>query len=99
MPGSWPARPGPFGRAARISVAGAGLIGRRHIEEIQKSASAELASIVDPFPAAAEVAKEFGVSLYGSLAELFDRDRPDGVILATPNQLHVDGGLECVNAG
>ena len=26
-------------------------------------------------------------------------DKPDGVILATPNQLHVDGGLECVAAG
>jgi len=83
----------------RIAVAGAGLIGRRHLEEIQRSSSAEPASIVDPFPAAADVAREFGVPLYGSLAELFERDRPDGVILATPNQLHADGGLECVEAG
>ncbi len=83
----------------RIAVAGAGLIGRRHLEEIQRSSSAEPASIVDPFPAAAEVAREFGVPLYSSLAELFERDRPDGVILATPNQLHADGGLECVEAG
>jgi predicted dehydrogenase len=30
---------------------------------------------------------------------LFDRDKPDGVILATPNRMHVDGGLECVAAG
>ena len=37
--------------------------------------------------------------VYPSLAELFAADRPDGVILATPNQLHVDGGLECVAAG
>ena len=36
---------------------------------------------------------------YQSLGELFDADRPDGVILATPNQLHVDGGLQCVAAG
>ena len=36
---------------------------------------------------------------YSSLAELFAADKPDGVILATPNQLHVDGGLECVAAG
>jgi predicted dehydrogenase len=26
-------------------------------------------------------------------------DRPDGIILATPNRMHVDGGLECVAAG
>jgi predicted dehydrogenase len=87
--------PGPV----RLAVAGAGLIGRRHIEEITTSGTAQLAAIVDPFPAAREVADKFRVPLYGSLAELFAADRPDGVILATPNQLHVDGGLECVAAG
>jgi predicted dehydrogenase len=75
----------------RIAVAGAGLIGQRHIEEVDATADAQLASIVDPRPAAAVVAEEFGVPLYRSLAELFETDRPDGVILATPNQLHVDG--------
>ncbi|HEY5879348.1 MAG TPA: Gfo/Idh/MocA family oxidoreductase, partial [Nakamurella sp.] len=83
----------------RIAVAGAGLIGRRHIEEIDASAAAELAAIVDPFDAADEVAAEYSVPRYASLAELFASGRPDGVILATPNQLHVDGGLECVAAG
>ncbi|HEY0538640.1 MAG TPA: Gfo/Idh/MocA family oxidoreductase [Actinoallomurus sp.] len=85
--------------AVRIAVAGAGLIGQRHIEETGASSSAQLAAIVDPFPAAQEVADRFGVALYGSLGELFEADKPDGVILATPNQLHVDGGLECVAAG
>jgi predicted dehydrogenase len=83
----------------RIAVAGAGLIGQRHIEEIEASGAAQLAAIVDPFPAAQEVADKCGVPLYGSLAELFEADEPDGIILATPNQLHVDGGLECVAAG
>jgi predicted dehydrogenase len=83
----------------RIAVAGAGLIGRRHIEEVDASSSARLAAIVDPFPAAQVVADTFGVPRLRSLAELFETDKPDGVILATPNQLHVDGGLECVAAG
>jgi len=83
----------------RIAVAGAGLIGQRHIEEVDASSDAQLASIVDPGPAAAEVAEKFGVPLYRSLAELFETDKSDGVILATPNQLHVQGGLECVAAG
>ena len=85
--------------SVRIAVAGAGLIGQRHIEEIDASAVAELASIVDPFPAAAEIARKYSVPVYGSLAELFEKDKPDGVVLGTPNQLHVDGGLECVAAG
>ena len=83
----------------RIAVAGAGLIGRRHIEEIDASARAQLAAIVDHGSAGPELAETFGVPLHRSLAELFARDRPDGVILATPNQLHVEGGLECVAAG
>ena len=83
----------------RIAVVGAGLIGQRHIEEIDASAEAELAAVVDPFAAADEVAMTYSVRRYDSIAELFAADRPDGVILATPNQLHVDGGLECVAAG
>lgn len=85
--------------SVRIAVAGAGLIGQRHIEEIDASPSASVAAIVDPFPAAAEIAEKFSVPLYSSLAELFEKDKPDGVILATPNQLHVAGGLACVAAG
>jgi predicted dehydrogenase len=83
----------------RIAVAGAGVIGKRHIEEVDASPDAQLASIVDPGPAGPELAEKFGVPLYRSLAELFERDKPDGVILATPNQMHVDGGLEAIAAG
>ncbi|MGW5150630.1 Gfo/Idh/MocA family protein [Rhodococcus koreensis] len=83
----------------RIAVVGAGLIGRRHIEEIVASPSAALASIVDPMPAGEQFAAEHGVAAYSSLRELFETDRPDGVILATPNLMHVQGGLDCVEAG
>jgi predicted dehydrogenase len=81
----------------RIAVAGAGLIGKRHIEEVAASASADLAAIVDPFPS--ELADRYGVPRHESLAALFATGKPDGVILATPNRLHVDGGLECIAAG
>ena len=83
----------------RIAVAGAGLIGKRHVEEIVASPVAELAAIVDPGPAGPELAGKYDVPLHSDLTELFDADRPDGVILATPNQMHVDGGLQCVAAG
>jgi predicted dehydrogenase len=85
--------------AVRIAVAGAGLIGVRHIEEVDGSAETELAAVVDPGPAGPVLAEKYGVARYRSLAELFARGRPDGVILATPNRLHVEGGLECVAAG
>ena len=82
----------------RIAVAGAGAVGCRHIEEIERSPSAVLASIVDISPKAADAARQRGVALYGSLAELLAKDRPDGVIIATPNRLHVAQALECVAA-
>ncbi|WP_175651743.1 Gfo/Idh/MocA family protein [Pseudomonas sp. Marseille-P9899] len=83
----------------RIAVAGAGLIGRRHIELIQASNACELAAIVDPLPATAPFADNLGVPLYSDLDSLLAAQRPDGVILATPNQLHVDGALTCVAHG
>ena len=86
-------------KRVRIAVAGAGMIGRRHIQEVHAGASTDLAAIVDPGPAGAEPAEKYGVARYRSLTDLLDRDRPDGVILATPNRMHVDGGLECVAAG
>jgi hypothetical protein len=83
----------------RIAVAGAGMIGKRHIEEVEASDVAELTAIIDPGPAGPAVADKFGVPLYPSLADLFVAAKPEGVILATPNRMHVDGGLECVAAG
>ncbi|MCU1720358.1 MULTISPECIES: Gfo/Idh/MocA family protein [unclassified Pseudomonas] len=83
----------------RIAVAGAGLIGRRHIELIQASNDCELAAIVDPLPATATFANSLGVPLYSDLDSLLTAQRPDGVILATPNQLHVEGALTCVAHG
>ena len=40
--------------AVRIAVVGAGLIGARHIDRIDGSPHAQLASVVDPAPAGVE---------------------------------------------
>ena len=83
----------------QIAVAGAGLIGRTHCALIQASDECALSGIVDPAPAAADIARRAGVPLYASLAEVLAARRPDGVILATPNRLHVAQALECIAAG
>lgn len=83
----------------RIAVAGAGLIGLRHIEEIQNCQLTELAAIVDISEPATELARQLKVPLFGSLAELFAEGKADGVVLATPNHLHVEQGLACIAAG
>ena len=82
----------------RIAVAGAGYIGMAHIGVLRASSTCELSAVVDPSPAAQVQAQAAGVPLYKSLAELFAKSRPDGVVLATPNQLHVPQALECIEA-
>ncbi len=83
----------------RIAVAGAGYIGQAHMGVAQKSPSCTLSAIVDPASAAVGIAARAGVPLFASLAELFARDRPEGVILATPNQLPVPHAMACIEAG
>ncbi len=85
--------------STRIAVAGAGYIGQAHMGVAQHSATVTLTAVVDPSPVAQALADQAGVRCYGSLAELFAHDRPDGVVLATPNALHVAHALECMQAG
>ena len=80
-------------------MAGAGLIGKQHIEAIMQCPDADLAGVVDPLSAAAAYAASLGADRYESISELLAKDRPDGVIVATPNQLHVEHGLACIKAG
>ena len=83
----------------RIAVAGAGYIGQAHMDVARASPSCMLSAVVDPSPAASALAAQAGVPLYASLEELIAKDRPDGVVLATPNQLHVPHALTCIAAG
>lgn len=83
-----------------LAVVGAGLVGRRHIDAIRQTAGVELAAVADPDPGAAAIAAAARAAFHASLAELLATGGAvDGIVLATPNALHVDQGLECVAAG
>jgi len=81
----------------KIAVFGAGLIGCRHIAQAQ--AQAELAAIVDPTDAAQELASTIGVPYARDPQGYLAAHRPDGVVIATPNQLHTEHALACIAAG
>jgi predicted dehydrogenase len=83
----------------RIAVAGAGVIGRRHIELIAADPGCSLAAIVDVSPAAESLAASAGVPLYRSIEAMLATMRVDGVIVATPNALHAAQALACIAAG
>ncbi len=83
----------------RIAVAGAGYIGRDHIAAARASTTVELSAVVDPAPTPEGVAAATGVPIYPDLATLFTIDPPDGVVLATPNHLHLEHALAAIEAG
>jgi predicted dehydrogenase len=83
----------------RLAVMGAGLIGKSHIAHIAERPESVLAAIVDPMPAAREMAMVHGTAWYPSFSDMLAEMRPDGIIVATPNQLHVANGLDCIAAG
>ncbi len=81
-----------------IAVVGAGLIGRRHIQLIRESKRCALAGVVDPSPAAKAFCEEINAPIFKSLESMLSDHRPDGIILATPNQLHAEQALICIAA-
>jgi predicted dehydrogenase len=80
-----------------LIVMGAGLIGRRHIELIERDPKTVLTAVVDPAPAAAHAAG--GPLRYATLTEALGAQDAAGVVVATPNHLHLRHGLDCVAAG
>jgi len=83
----------------KIAVMGAGLIGRRHIEGILAEPHTTLSAVIDPSDAGRDFVTSKGAAWFSTFAEAIARDRPDGVIVATPNQLHVTNALNVIAAG
>jgi predicted dehydrogenase len=83
----------------RIGVAGAGLIGRKHVALIEASADCIVAGIADPSPAAKAFAETHNISWYSDHRALLEREAPDGVIVASPNTLHLSIAIDCLERG
>jgi predicted dehydrogenase len=82
----------------RIAVLGAGLIGRKHIDRIGAHAGFELAGIADINADATRKAYA-GVPVEADFSTLFDKVKPEAALIASPNQLHTEHGLECARRG
>jgi predicted dehydrogenase len=85
-------------RPARIAVVGAGLVGRAHIKRILEEPEAKLAGIAEPSPQSKAQAEGLGVAWAADIESLLLQATPDGVVIGTPNQLHVLHGLAAVQA-
>jgi predicted dehydrogenase len=83
----------------RIGVAGAGLIGGKHIELIGASPDCVVAGIADPSATAKTLAESRSIPWYRDHRELLEREKPDGMVVASPNALHLTMALDCIERG
>lgn len=88
------------GNKARIAVVGVGLGGKTHINRLHISEVAVLDAIVAPKREYnCMVAKNEGVPIFHSIDECISQRKPDGIIIATPNQVHAGHTRICIEAG
>lgn len=80
----------------KIALVGAGLIGRKHITIVQQHA--QLVAVVDPDPAARTLAQDADAQWFDGLDACLSSPSVDGVIVASPNQLHLEHGVACLDA-
>jgi len=86
----------------RLCVAGAsGAFGMKHMDAIEAIEGATVTSVVGTkVDVIREFAEERGVPHFTTdLAESLARDDVDGVILATPTQMHAAQAIQCLEAG
>ncbi len=81
----------------RIAVIGAGAMGRNHIRFVtEERPEAELVAIADAFEGARATAEAAGVPFLYRSAQMMDEVKPEAVIIATPNDLHLGVAREAV---
>ena len=83
----------------RLAVIGAGAMGQNHIRFIQEEEGSELVAIADAFEGAKQVAEVADVPFYQDTTKMMDEIKPDGVLIVTPNHLHLQIAREAIKRG
>jgi predicted dehydrogenase len=84
----------------RVAVIGAGVMGRNHVRVLRELGDVDLVGVADAnLDAAIKVAAIHGTRGYGSHKELFDREKPDAVIVAAPTNNHHALVVDALEAG
>lgn len=86
-------------RTIRLAIIGAGVIGKRHLAAIQRSeACVELVGLADIVPESRTIAAEAGVPFFSETDALLSAVKPDGIIVATPTEHHLQPTLAALLA-
>ena len=81
-----------------IGVIGAGLIGRKHLRKLAERSDYDLVGIADVNVDQVK-AEHPKTRVFADYRQLLDEARPEAVIIASPNQLHAETGVDCARRG
>lgn len=82
-----------------LTVIGAGAMGQNHIRFIQEEIGSELVAIADAYEGAQKIAEKAGVPFYQDSTKMMEDVKPDGIIVVTPNHLHLPIAREAIKRG
>ena len=84
----------------KVAVVGTGFIGSVHAKNIARHSGAELVAVSDPnIEAAKKIAATTGAKVVADIAEIFNNESIQAVLIATPTDTHVDYLKRAANAG
>lgn len=90
-------------RRPKICVIGAGTFGLMHLRafhQLEKDGGCEFAGAADVNEELlARRRDEFGINTYTDFVEMIEKERPDGVTIATPDHLHKEIALKALERG
>ena len=84
----------------KVGFVGVGGIARRHLDASKKRADIHMAAYCDvAFERAEKCAQEYGGTAYRSFTDLYDREKPDAIVICTPPFAHGDIEEEAARRG
>lgn len=84
----------------RVAVVGAGIYGIHHVDVYKQNPSVELVAVCDySEKIRMEIEEEYKVKTYESVEEMVSNEELDAVSIATPDHLHLEPALACINNG
>jgi len=82
-----------------LGLLGFGAIAQKHLATMRASPDVAITGVYDPFPGPREAAARAGLCAFASIDDFFAAPGLAGVIVATPNQLHADNAIACIERG
>lgn len=84
----------------RVGVVGAGIYGIHHVDVYHQNPDVELVAVCDfSENIRKNIEDKYRVKTYSSVKEMLSKEQLDAVSIATPDHLHVEPSLQCIEAG